>query len=71
MKMVAAQNSSNIAEHGYDPETRTAAIRFKNGGLYHYDGVSAEDYAAFAAAQSLGSHFHKNWRAKYNGVKQP
>lgn len=70
MKMTDISTSSTITGHGYDPETKTAAIRFKTG-LYHYDGVSQEDYDALVAAKSMGSHFHKNWRAKYNGVKQP
>jgi hypothetical protein len=58
-------DSSQIHSIGHDAATNTLAIRFKNyrgdlGSLYHYDNFTAEDFAAFKGAKSIGSHFGKN-----------
>ncbi|OIX41911.1 KTSC domain-containing protein, partial [Yersinia ruckeri] len=46
--------SSQIHSIGHDPMSNTLAIRFKSKGepaaLYHYQNVSANDYAAFSGA---------------------
>lgn len=57
--------SSQIAAIGYAAETQTLAIRFaakgdKPGSLYHYSNVTAEDFATFKGAESIGSFFYKN-----------
>lgn len=54
--------SSQLAAIGHDPDTNTLAIRFngkdgKLGGLYHYSNFTAEQFEAFQAAESKGSHF--------------
>ena len=54
--------SKQIASVGHDAESSTLAIRFKNWkgeetSLYHYANVSADDHAAFLAAESKGRHF--------------
>lgn len=56
--------SSQIAGIGYDAASQTLAIQFKAkgaapGSLYHYANVSAEDFAAFRDAESIGSHFYR------------
>jgi hypothetical protein len=56
--------SKQIAAIGYDADTQTLAVRFKNWkgevtSLYHYDNVTAEDFAALQAAESKGGHFNK------------
>jgi uncharacterized protein (DUF58 family) len=51
--------SSNIAEIGYDPETRTARVRFRNGGTYDVRLVTPDEFAEFEAAESKGQHFAK------------
>ncbi len=71
MDMKEVPASSNIHSHGYDPDSMTMAIKFKNGGLYHGVGITQQAYDAFAAAQSMGSHFHKNLRSQFQFVKQP
>lgn len=38
---------------------RTLAICFKGNNVYHYPGVTAEEFEAFKTAESLGSHFSK------------
>lgn len=56
--------SSQIHSIGHDPVSNTLAIRFKSKGEpaapYHYQNVSADDYAAFSGAESIGSHFYRN-----------
>ncbi|AVT58529.1 KTSC domain-containing protein [Pectobacterium versatile] len=57
--------SSQIHSIGHDPVTGTLAIRFNGrdnapGNLYHYSNVSADDFAAFSGADSVGSHFYRN-----------
>lgn len=60
--------SSQISAIGHDPETNTLAIRFyrgygrdqRPGSLYHYANFTADDFAAFKDAESLGRHFGQN-----------
>ena len=54
--------SSQLEAYGYDPESQTLAVRFKGkgdrpGSLYHYQNFTPDDWAAFQAAESKGSHF--------------
>lgn len=54
--------SSQIDAIGHDPETNTLAIRFPvnrfgEKAVYHYSNFTAEDFAAFQAADSKGSWF--------------
>lgn len=46
--------SSQVKAHGYDAASRTLAVEFKNGGLYHYEDVPPETYDAMKAADSVG-----------------
>lgn len=60
--------SKQIHSIGYYPATRTLAIRFKSwkgepAALYYYENVTAEDYAALAAAESKGGHFNTHIKA--------
>lgn len=66
-------NSSQLAAVGYDPDTQTLHIKFKDrtsaktgvttpGATYAYDGVPAHVHAGLLAADadpalSVGSHF--------------
>lgn len=54
--------SSQLAAIGHDAESNTLAIQFASksdpGSLYHYRNFTAEDFAAFAAADSVGKHFY-------------
>jgi hypothetical protein len=57
--------SSQIAAIGHDPESNVLAIQFKSWkgdrrSTYHYDNFTAEDFAAFRDAESLGRHFGKH-----------
>jgi hypothetical protein len=66
--------SSQIHGIGHDAPTSTLAIRFRTkdgapAALYHYSGVSPEEFEAFKGAESIGSHFYKN--IKPNKEKYP
>jgi len=47
-------SSSNIAEVGYDDKVGTVYVRFLNGTLYIYKGVSQIEYDGLLNAHSLG-----------------
>lgn len=66
--------SSRLQAIGYNPDTQTLAIQFSPASVYHYANFTAEDWAAFQAAESKGSHFIKNIqnaKDKYPYVKIP
>lgn len=53
--------SSQINAVGYDADSQTLAVEFKNfkgdiGSLYHYSNVSQEQFDAFNTAESKGKH---------------
>lgn len=52
--------SSNLAEVGYDPDTRTLEVAFKNGGVYQYFAVPSSVYIGLLAAPSVGQYFDIN-----------
>lgn len=60
--------SSQIHAIGHDASTGTMAVQFKGrggspGSIYHYDGVSPEQFAAFHKADSIGSHFGTHFKS--------
>jgi hypothetical protein len=50
---------------GYDETTGMLEVEFKNGGLYEYVDVPAEEYSALMLAPSKGTYFGDNIRDKY------
>jgi len=62
--------SSNIKAHGYDAATKTLAIKFAGGAVWHYAGVSPETYQALISAPSIGSYFASQVRNKFRGQQQ-
>jgi len=50
---------------GYDEATGALEIEFKNGGLYEYFDVPAEEYSALMLAPSKGTYFGDNIRDAY------
>jgi hypothetical protein len=56
--------SNKVAAIGHCPVTNTLAVTFKTGNaVYCYPGVTAEQYAAFISAESIGKHFGTNFQA--------
>lgn len=69
MQMTAVK-SSNIKAIGHDPETKTLAVEFLNGNVYHYADVSAEKYHALLRADSIGGHLNAHIKGKHAHSKQ-
>jgi len=61
--------SSNISEVGFDPDTSTLAVLYKNGTLYHYAGVDADKHAALLKAPSIGGFVHANVKGVHKHTK--
>lgn len=57
--------STNIKEVGYDVESSTLEIVFKDGGTYRYEGVPQSVYNGLITAGSAGQYFHRVIRDKY------
>lgn len=64
---VPVEKSSNIAATAHDGSA--LFVKFKNGGVFKYPGVSADEHQAMLKADSVGSHFHRHVKAKYSGSK--
>jgi hypothetical protein len=69
MEMIDVQ-SSNLSQVGYDPETRTLAIVFKKGDLYHYDDVPPEVFDELMEAPSTGRYFSQHIRNSFTYTKE-
>lgn len=52
--------SSNVASVGYDKETNTLEIQFKNGGIYQYPGVDPDTHLSLMGAESIGRFVQLN-----------
>lgn len=58
-------SSSNIQSIGYDEPSQIVYVRFLNGSLYIYKGVSPSEFENLREAPSLGSHLHRNFKNVY------
>lgn len=58
-----AVESSNIASIGY--ENGTLEVEFKNGGIFQYLDVPAEDYGKLIASKSAGKFLHGNIKPNF------
>jgi hypothetical protein len=63
--------SSNVKSVGYDEKSQTLAVEFAGGGVYHYSGVGAKDYAAMGKAESIGKHIAAHIRPKFKATPWP
>lgn len=62
--------SANLKAVGYDPTTKTLAIEFSGGNVYHYSGVPPELHDDLCACESFGRFFQERIRGKYEYQKQ-
>lgn len=62
MKVVS---SSNIESIGYDNQNQEVYVRFLNGSLYVYKGVSEHEFQNLIDAPSHGSYLHRNFKNVY------
>ena len=61
--------STNIKSIGYDKNTKTLEVEFKNGGLYRYSGVPVNIYNNLMNSDSHGKFLAKFIKGKYSCVK--
>jgi hypothetical protein len=52
--------SSNIASIGYDPNTMTLEVEFKNGSVYQYFDVPESTYQELMTASSVGTYLNQH-----------
>ncbi len=58
-------DSRSIASIGYEPRRRELEIEFRqSGSVYRYFDVSAEEQAAFMAAESKGTYLNRIFKQK-------
>lgn len=62
-------HSSNVAKLEYEASRHELIVHFKNGGMYRYDRVPPESFAALKNAQSVGSHLHQHIKGKHPATK--
>lgn len=62
-------NSSNISAIGYDHFSNTMHVEFQSGNRYAYFDVPPDVHLNFVNADSIGSHFAKHIRFKYQTEK--
>ena len=62
-------SSSNIVSIGYDGDSSTLEIEFKDGSVYQYFGVPGDVYDALMSAPSHGTYFAANIRQSYQYAK--
>ena len=58
-------SSSNLVSVGYDPNSETLEVEFKNTGLYQYYNVPLFMYERMMAADSIGRFFNAEIKNAY------
>jgi hypothetical protein len=53
-------DSSNVESVGYDEESSTLQVEFKNGGVYQYFDVPEEVFIGLRDADSVGRYLNAN-----------
>lgn len=59
MERISVQ-STNITSIGYDPETNTLEVEFKDHHIYQYYSVPEELYKQLLTAHSKGRYLNEN-----------
>lgn len=54
MEWIPTPESSNLARFGYEANSQTLTVEFKNGGLYNYYDVPVNLFDAMKHAASKG-----------------
>lgn len=57
--------SSNLKAYGYEPSSKTFALRFGPGKVYHYADVTQDVVDKFVAAESKGKAVGELIRGKF------
>lgn len=64
IKHTPVANSSNVQSYGYDAESQTLEVKFKNGANYRYPRVSQAEFDALKQAPSVGAHVSAHFARK-------
>lgn len=62
--------SDRVQEMGYDAETKTMAVRFRGGKVYHYKGVPEEVFDDVSNSWSVGIALNEKVIGKYGYEKE-
>lgn len=62
--------SSNIVSIGYDPDTSTLEVEFRNAQVYQYADVPQAIYDDLMEAQSIGSFMYQYVIGTYSSTRQ-
>lgn len=62
--------SSHIDAIGYDAATKTLAVQFKGGAVYHYHGVDSSVHERMLRVPSVGKYFAEHVKDKFHFTKQ-
>ncbi|MCC7713227.1 KTSC domain-containing protein [Janthinobacterium lividum] len=57
--------SSNVEAIGYDSESQTLEVEFKNGSVYQYFDVPEKIYEEFSAASTIGGYLASSIKGVY------
>ena len=68
MNMIAAQSTS-IAFIGYEAETLTLRIVFREGGAYDYHGVPEMVFQQLLNAQSKGKYYIRRIKGRFSQIR--
>jgi hypothetical protein len=60
-----AVSPSNLASVGYDPNSETLEVEFKNGSIYQYFNVPQFMYERLMEAGSLGNFLNTQIKGTY------
>lgn len=60
-----AVNSSNLASVGYNPDSETLEVEFKNGNIYEYYNVPQFMHERLMQAGSVGTFFNSEIKNSY------
>lgn len=61
--------SSNVESVGFNRESGTLEVEYKNGLIYQYAGVKPDAYAGLLAAKSKGRYLHQYIQASHDYAK--
>lgn len=61
--------SDHITSIGYEPTDRTLEVKFANGSVYQYRGVSETTHKQFLASPSHGQFFHHEIKPNFDAER--
>jgi lysyl-tRNA synthetase class 2 len=56
---------------GHDAAQKILEVEFRDGSVHRYHGVTHDHHNDLMKAESIGKHFHKNIRGKFDHEPPP